>query len=225
MGRSSGRMADNAQPTGYEPKTCIDVSSELSPINIAVRRENFDIECGLKFSVSDDFDHLLRRAVGGQRSVASACVDDFGFIVLQRETSARVRVDHRIVPNQGNHAKRRIRCERWEKLVKRTRWSNFKMQSKFGKRLSIHEYHDRKAEMAIEGERRSPEKVIGCRCLSWSQEMGTEKIRIRLIMRLIKNLSFKGWTSSRRINGLIRLKEKRFFFGELEMGNRLHHES
>ena len=46
---SSVRMADNALLTGYEPNktasmTCIDVSSEYTPINIAVRRQNFDIE-------------------------------------------------------------------------------------------------------------------------------------------------------------------------------------
>ena len=71
--------------------------SEYTPINTAVRRENFDIERDLKFSLFEDFDHLLQRAVGGQRSVASACVDEFGFIVLRRETSASVRVDHRVI--------------------------------------------------------------------------------------------------------------------------------
>ena len=49
----SGRMADDAPTTGYEPKqtnskTCTDVSSEYTPINIAARRENFDIEDDLK---------------------------------------------------------------------------------------------------------------------------------------------------------------------------------
>ena len=52
-------MADNALLTGYEPKktdsmTCIDVSSEYTPTNIAVRREIFDIENDLKFAVSED---------------------------------------------------------------------------------------------------------------------------------------------------------------------------
>ena len=49
----------------------IDVSSEYTPLNIAVRRENFDIVNGLKFAVSEDSDHLPQEAVGSQRSVAS----------------------------------------------------------------------------------------------------------------------------------------------------------
>ena len=122
LGGSSGRMADNAQLTGYEPKICIDVSSEYTPINIAVRRDNFDIESDLKFAVSDDSDHLLQRAVGTQRSVASTCVDEIRFIVLQREAIVRVRLDHRgILKHRETSAKRRIRCELSEKVVKRTR--------------------------------------------------------------------------------------------------------
>ena len=50
---SSVRVADNALLTGYEPnKTdsmfCIDVSSDCTPINIVVRRENIDIENDFK---------------------------------------------------------------------------------------------------------------------------------------------------------------------------------
>ena len=73
---SSGRMADNALLTSYEPnktdsKTCIDVRSKYAPINIAVRREIFDIEDDLKFAVAEDPDHFPQQAVGSQRSVAS----------------------------------------------------------------------------------------------------------------------------------------------------------
>ena len=49
---------------------CID-DSEYTPINIAVRRENFDIENDLKFAVSEDSDHFHQEAVGSQRSVAN----------------------------------------------------------------------------------------------------------------------------------------------------------
>ena len=61
---SSGPMADSERVTGCEPKTCIDVSSEKTPINIAVRRDSFDIESDLNFAVSEDSDHLPQRAVG-----------------------------------------------------------------------------------------------------------------------------------------------------------------
>ena len=98
-------MADNALLTGYKPnhmtrsKTCIDVSSEYTPINIAVRRENFDIEDDFKFAVPEDSDLFTQPAVGSQRSVASTVpalmyVDSLCSTV---KTSARVRADHRVV--------------------------------------------------------------------------------------------------------------------------------
>ena len=62
LGGSSGRMADTAQLTGYEPKTDsntrIDVSSG----------KNFNIESDFMFAVPEDSDNFPQ-AVGSQRSV------------------------------------------------------------------------------------------------------------------------------------------------------------
>ena len=74
---SSGGLAENAHPSGSEPnkldsKTCIDVSSEYTPINIAVRRENVNIEDDFFFAVPEDSDVLHRQTVGSQRCAASA---------------------------------------------------------------------------------------------------------------------------------------------------------
>ena len=51
LGGSCGHVANTAQLTGCVPRTCIDASSEHTPINIALRRENFHIESHLKFAV------------------------------------------------------------------------------------------------------------------------------------------------------------------------------
>ena len=70
-------MTDDALTTGYEPKkvkdskTCIDVSSDCSPINIAVHRENFNIEDDGKFEVTEHPNLFTPRALSSQRSAAS----------------------------------------------------------------------------------------------------------------------------------------------------------
>ena len=73
----SGRMADDALFTSYEPnqvtdsKICIDVRGEYTPTNIAVRRGNFDTEDDFKLEVPEDSDLFTQPVVGSQRSVAS----------------------------------------------------------------------------------------------------------------------------------------------------------
>ena len=73
----SGRVAVDAPTTGYDPnlvkdsQTCIDVSSEYTPINIAVHRENFNNEDVGNFTVREDSDIVTPRAVSSQRSAAS----------------------------------------------------------------------------------------------------------------------------------------------------------
>ena len=64
---SSGRMADNALLTGYEHnKTDSMTCNDVTPINIAVRRENFDTQNDPKFAVSQDTDNFPHEAVGSQ---------------------------------------------------------------------------------------------------------------------------------------------------------------
>ena len=70
-------MADDALTISYGPKkvkdlkTCIDVSSECTPINIAVHRENFNNEDDGKFEVPEHSDLFTSRAVSSQRLAAS----------------------------------------------------------------------------------------------------------------------------------------------------------
>ena len=66
----SRHLVDPIQSTDYEPKTCIGVSSEHTPINFPTRRDSFNLENDLKFAFSEDSDHLPQRvhypALGGQ---------------------------------------------------------------------------------------------------------------------------------------------------------------
>ena len=88
-------MTDDALTTGYEPKkvkdskTCIDVSSECTPINIAVHRENFNNE------VPEHSDLFTPRAVSSQRLAASTvpALMNLDSVFCRRKPWARVRVD------------------------------------------------------------------------------------------------------------------------------------
>ena len=72
LGGQSGHLADTTQSTGYERKTCIDVSSEHTSINFPKGRDNFNLENDLKITVSEDSDHPLQRstATSSRHSVA-----------------------------------------------------------------------------------------------------------------------------------------------------------
>ena len=60
-----GPLAARHPATGYEPKFCIDVSSERTPINFPSRQDSFNLEHDLTNTVaaSEDFDHLPQRFV------------------------------------------------------------------------------------------------------------------------------------------------------------------
>ena len=55
-----------------DSKTCIDVSSECTPVKIAAHRQNFNIEDDGQFEVPEHWDLFTSRAVSSQRSAASA---------------------------------------------------------------------------------------------------------------------------------------------------------
>ena len=51
-GRQSGNLADSIPLTGYEPKACIDTSSEHTPINYPYRKNSFNIEDNVTTTVA-----------------------------------------------------------------------------------------------------------------------------------------------------------------------------
>ena len=70
-GMQFGHLAKSSLHRGYEPKSCIDVSSGHTPINYTSRRNSFDVEHDLTTTVaasenSDGF-HQEAAASGSQR--------------------------------------------------------------------------------------------------------------------------------------------------------------
>ena len=74
-GGPSGHLADPIPNTDYEPKFCIDVSSELTPTNLPSRKSSFNLENDATIAASEDFDlpqhstslNIQERAAAGTR--------------------------------------------------------------------------------------------------------------------------------------------------------------
>ena len=56
LGGPSGHPVDPTPNTAYDPKICIDVSSEHTPINVPSRKSIFNLENDATISASEDFD-------------------------------------------------------------------------------------------------------------------------------------------------------------------------
>ena len=64
----SGYLADSIPLTGYEPKTCIDVSSEHTPVNHPCRKNSFNIEDNVTTTVAaSETSRRFSEASGSQR--------------------------------------------------------------------------------------------------------------------------------------------------------------
>ena len=68
-GRPSGHLAGPIPNTGYEPKFCIDVSSEHTPINLSTRNMSFQQEYDATITACEDLN--LPRHSGASSSRAS----------------------------------------------------------------------------------------------------------------------------------------------------------
>ena len=88
----SGFLANSIPVTGYEPNTCIDVSSEHAPINYTYRKNGFDVEDHVTTTVaasenSDGF-HKQAAASGSSQFVPTDEVNPWlSAELLQRDMS------------------------------------------------------------------------------------------------------------------------------------------
>ena len=72
-GGPSGYLADPTTNTGYEPKFCIDVSSEHTPI----RQGSFNLENDATIAASEDFDVPQHSGASGSRHSEASAVPNF----------------------------------------------------------------------------------------------------------------------------------------------------
>ena len=73
-GMQFGHLAKSSLQKGYEPKSCIDVSSGHTPINYTSRRNSFDVEPTVAASENSDFLHQEAAASGNPQPVQASVV-------------------------------------------------------------------------------------------------------------------------------------------------------
>ena len=235
--RLSGRMADDARTTGYEPnlvkdsQTCTEVSSEYTPINIAARRENFSIEDDGRFTVCEELDIFTPRTVSSQRSAAStvAALVNLGSVSCRRKPShgyestvesfssfaKLVPCDRSLICSRKTGARGWI-CFEWWKCVHNANWSRSQLSGKIQLSRS-----QRKTAMR----ERSSKKIDRCWSSLWKQRLGTMKIRIRFVWKSTATWIWKEETTPGKFMGWSSSKRKDQLCGELELRNRIHHEN
>ena len=139
----SGHLADPLPHTGYEPKSCIDIRSEHTPINYPSRRNSFNIENDLTTTVaayenSDCFQQQAAASGSSQHVSASEVNPWFG-----ADMWARTRK-----PVRGNVSNVSVE----ETLSKRKRDRDLESVQSLSERHILQVYLEQKAEMAVRGE-------------------------------------------------------------------------
>ena len=196
----SGHLAEPLPHTGYEPKSCIDVSSEHTPTNYTWRRNSFNSEKDLTTTAaasgnSDGF-HQQAAAIGSSQHVPASEVNPW----LSADMLARTRK-----PVRGNVSNVSVE----ETLSKGKRDRDLESVQTLSERHILQVYLEQKAEMAVRGEcaaqRRLSEAEADMDIINWEQGNSD----MALFMKPIENSNLKDWSCTRRISGQIRLKREK----------------
>ena len=183
-----------------DSKTNIDVSSEYTPINIAVRRENFDIESDEKFAIPGDSGTFTPQAVRSQRSAESTvpAFMNLDSVSCKKKTNAWVRVDQRVIPStvktvpcdrSFTSTGRPVRSDESVASVERSVFRTQVDQDQSSvERSNLREFLERNAEVAIHGENEARRRLSDAEAHLESRQWERRK--------------------SERVTGLIKLKEK-----------------
>ena len=100
----SGHLAGPTPNTGYQPKFCIDASSEHTPTNLPTRNIGFQQECDATIAASEDFKIPRHSGVSSSsQHTAASTVVETGFIRdLLQETDCGLRFCCKSDQHQGN---------------------------------------------------------------------------------------------------------------------------
>ena len=94
----SGHLAGPTQNTGYEPKSCIHVSGEHTPINLLTRKSSFQLDGDATIAASEDSNFLRHSGAAAGRKHSSHLVELGSVGTSSRKLAADV--DHEtIVPS------------------------------------------------------------------------------------------------------------------------------
>ena len=141
-GMQSGHLAEPLPHTGCEPKSCIDVSSEHTPITCSSRRDSFNIPNDLTITVaaSENFDgfHQQAAASGSQHVPASEVNPWLGADMWSRTwkfvrgSALNASIEGILSKGQGDRDLESVQT--------------------LSERQNLHVYLEKKAEMTVRGE-------------------------------------------------------------------------
>ena len=148
-GGPPGYEADPPPNTGYEPKFCIDVSSEHTPINLLTRKSSFQLESDATIPSSKNL-NLPRHAGASSSSWQTAAS------TLLKLGSAGTRswklaadVDHEtIVPSV------------FESVSREKRDRDLNVEQTLKDRHNVHKFLERQAESAVRGEKLAQQRLF-----------------------------------------------------------------
>ena len=179
----SGHLADPIPNTGHEPKFCIDVSSEHTPINLSTRNLGFQQSSTRRsplpriliyLDIPSRVPTLLKLgSLGTSLTKVSADNDSVACRTSIKETCAKRDRDQDVVQT-------------------------------FRDRQILHEILERKADLAVRGEKLAQRKIFEAEAEVEARNWEIE-IQILLFLRSIRSSNDSSYNM--RINGLIRLKE------------------
>ena len=208
--------------TGYEPKTCTDVSSEHTPINCPSRRNSFntdnnDLTTTVTASETPDM-----REVGQSTSplFQEREVSSYPFCVSGFQQQAAASGVQQQASSSGIHpwpiadlwgTRKLVRGNESISSVEGTlstgkRERDLESVQTLSERRNLHAYLAQKAGLAVQ------HKCAAQKRLCEAEEIGNKEMLILPSTKPIEHSNLKDWSSIRRLNGPIRLKEKRVIY-------------
>ena len=216
-GLQFGRLVEPTPFTGYEPKTCIDVSNEHTPINCPSRRDSFntdynDLTTTVAPSETPDMKEVGQSispllfqerevssdlfCVSGfqQQAAASGSQQQASSSVISGWLSADLWITRKLVPGDEPISSVEGTLSKW----KRDR--SGKCANSIRKEKSpCPPWTER--WIGCSRRMRSSEKIILRLSQKWTWKFGNKVMLILHTLEPIENLNLKDWSCIRRING------------------------
>ena len=201
-----GLLAESSPLTGYEPKTCIDVSSGHTPINY-LRGETASTSSTTTLPPQSQ-PPKTPMVFSSQRQPAAAPSKHHSSVVnpwlsadMWSSTRKLVRCNESIASVGGTLSRKKKETEIWKEC---------KLCPKGEISMSI---LNRKLNWLFKENAELRKDYVRLR-QKWTWEIENEEMLIYPSMKPIENSNLKDWSCIRRINGQIRLREKRLIYVE-----------
>ena len=212
-----GHLAESSLHTGYEPKTCIDLSIEHTSINYPSMRNSFNIENELTTTVassenSDGF-HQQAAVSGIPQPVPPSVVNPWLSADMWSSTRKPVRGNASIASVEGtlSRGKENRDLESLQTLLER---------------CNLHVYLEHEAELGLFKENKQLKEDYQRLKQTWKRNWDQKKFGYCPLLNQSRAPISKIWNCIRRINGQLKLKrEKISLSGDLEMRSRIYQES